>query len=215
MPLFPPNPHSIHPLHKAFYSYHNTKGSLLPEVLGHIWCMLKFKGFSELWEYRCRWSYHSLTELLFSFHYCFHRDHVSSFLLECKHLHSCDADAFICVSSVLSCCYSVTQSCPALWPHGQQHSRLPCPSLSLGACSYSRPLSQWCHPTISCSVIPLFSCLQSFPVLGSFPVSHFFTSGGQSIGASVSASVFPMNIQDWFPLGWTGSFQWIFRTDFL
>ena len=72
------------------------------------------------------------------------------------------------------------------------------------ACSYSCPLSRWCHPTISSSVIPFSSCLQSFPASGSFPVSQFFISGSQSIGASASASVLPMNIQDWFPLRLTG-----------
>ena len=80
--------------------------------------------------------------------------------------------------------------------------RLPCPLPSPGACSNSCPLSQWCHSTISSSVIP-FSCLQSFPALGSFPLSWLFTSGGQSIGASASTSVLPMKIWDWFPLGWT------------
>ena len=90
-----------------------------------------------------------------------------------------------------------------LWPHGLQHARLPCPSPSPRLCSNSCPLSQWCHPTISSSVIP-FSCLQSFPASGSFPTSQLFTSGGQSIGASASASVFPMNIQNWFPLGLIG-----------
>ena len=88
-----------------------------------------------------------------------------------------------------------------LWPHGLQHARLPCPSPSPRACSNSCPLSQWCHPTISSSVIP-FSWLWSFPVSGSFLMSRLFTSGGQSIGAL--ASVLPMNIQDWFPLGLTG-----------
>ena len=92
----------------------------------------------------------------------------------------------------------------SLWPHGLQHARLLCPSPSPGACSNSCPLSQWCHPTISSSVIPFPSCPQSFPASGSFPVSQFFTSGGQSIGVSASASVVPMNIQDWFPLGLTG-----------
>ena len=90
----------------------------------------------------------------------------------------------------------------SLWPHGVQHTRLP--SLSPWACSNSCPSSQWCHPTISSSVVPFF-CLQSFPASGSFPVSQLFTSGGQSPGASASASVLPMNIQGWFPLGWTGS----------
>ena len=92
----------------------------------------------------------------------------------------------------------------SLWPHGLQHARLPCPSPTLGACSDSCPLSQWCHPTISSSANPFSSCLQSFPASGSFPVNQFFSSGGQSIGASALASVLPMNIQDWFPLGCTG-----------
>ena len=97
----------------------------------------------------------------------------------------------------------------SLWPHGLQHTRLPCPSLTPGAYSNSCPLSQWCHPTISSSVVPFFSHLQSFPASGSFPMSQFFPSGGQSIGVSAPASVLPLNIQDWFPLGWTGwmSFQ--------
>ena len=90
-----------------------------------------------------------------------------------------------------------------LRPHGLQHTRLPCPSPTPGACSNSWPLSRWCHPTISSSVVPFSSCLQSFSASGSFPLSHFFTSGGQSIGVSASAFVLPMNIQDWFPLGWT------------
>ena len=90
----------------------------------------------------------------------------------------------------------------SLWPHGLQYARLPCPSPTLWPYSNSCPLNQWCHPIISSS-IP-FSCLQSFPVPGSFPMSQFFTSGSQSIGVSASASVLPMNIQDWSPLGWTG-----------
>ena len=92
----------------------------------------------------------------------------------------------------------------SLRPHGLQHARLPCPSPTPEACSNSHPLSRWCHPTISSSVIPFSSCLQSFPASGSFPMSQFFPSGGQSIRVSVSTSVLPMNIQDWFPLGWTG-----------
>ena len=90
------------------------------------------------------------------------------------------------------------------WSHGLQHAKLPCPSLSLGVCLNSCPSSWWCHPTISSSVVPFSSCLQSFTASGSFQMSQFFASGGQSIGASVSASVLPMNIQDWSPLGWTG-----------
>ena len=88
----------------------------------------------------------------------------------------------------------------SLWPHGLQHARLPCPSPPPEACSNSCPLSQWCHPTTSSSVVPFSSCLPSFPASGSFPMSQFFISGGQSIGASASASVLPMNIQDWFLL---------------
>ena len=95
-------------------------------------------------------------------------------------------------------------SCGSLQPHGLQHARLPCPSASPGACSNSCPSSWCCHPTISSSVIPFSSRLQSFPASGSFPMSPFFTSGGQSIGASASSSVLPVNIQDWFPLGLTG-----------
>ena len=94
----------------------------------------------------------------------------------------------------------------SLQPHGLQHARLPCPSPTPGACSNSCP-SQWCHPTISSSVIPFSSCPQFFPASGSFPVSQFFPSGGQNIGISASASVLPMNIQDWFPLGWTDCFE--------
>ena len=87
-------------------------------------------------------------------------------------------------------------------PHSLQHARLHCPSQSPGTCSNSCPLSQWCHPTISSSVVPFSSHLQSFPTSGYFPMSSLFASGGQSIGASASA--LPINIQDWFPLGLTG-----------
>ena len=99
---------------------------------------------------------------------------------------------------------SVTQLCLSLRSHGLQHTRFPCPSSIPRACSNSCPLSPWCHPTISSSVVPFSSCLQSLPESGSFQMSRFFTSGGQSIGVSASASVFPMNIQHWFLLGWTG-----------
>ena len=91
----------------------------------------------------------------------------------------------------------------SLRPHGLQHARLPCPSPTPRACSNSCPLSPWCHATISSSVVPFSSCLQSFPASGSFLISQFFASGGQSIGALASASVLPMNIQGWFPLGLT------------
>ena len=92
----------------------------------------------------------------------------------------------------------------SLQPHGLQHARIPCPSPIPRACSNSCSSSCWCHPTISSSVIPFSSCLQSFPASGSFQMSQFFSSGGQNIGASASASVLPMNIQDLFLLGWTG-----------
>ena len=93
----------------------------------------------------------------------------------------------------------------SLWPHGLQHARLPCSSPTLRACSNSMVSSSWWsnHPTISSSVVPVSFCLQSFPASGSFPVSQFFASGGQSIGVSASTSVLPVNIQDWFPLGLT------------
>ena len=90
----------------------------------------------------------------------------------------------------------------SFWPHGLQHASPPCPSPTPGVYSNSCPLGGWCHPTISSSVVPFSSCLQSFPASGSFPMSQFFTSGGQSVVVSASASVLPMNIQDWFPLGW-------------
>ena len=92
----------------------------------------------------------------------------------------------------------------SLWPQDLQHDRFPCPSPTPRASSNSCPLSQWYHSTVSSSTVPFSSCLQSFPASGSFQMSQFFTSGGQSIGASASASVLPMNTQDWLPLGWTG-----------
>ena len=107
----------------------------------------------------------------------------------------------------LQTCFSSVQSLSnvglfaTLWT---QHTRLPCPSPTLRAYPNSCPLSQWCHPSISSSVIPFSSCLQSFPASGSFLVSQFFASGGQSIGVSTSISVLPMYTQDWSPLRWTG-----------
>ena len=91
-----------------------------------------------------------------------------------------------------------------LQPHGLQHARPSCPSPTPRVYSNLCPLSQWCHPIISPSVVPFSSSLQSFPESGSYQMSQFFTSGGQSIGVSASASVLPMNIQDWFPIGWNG-----------
>ena len=97
---------------------------------------------------------------------------------------------------------SVMSDC--LRPHGLQNARPSCPSPTPGACLISHPSRWLCHPTISSSVIPFFFCLQSFPASGSFQMSQLLASGGQNSGVSASASVLPMNIQDWFPLGWTG-----------
>ena len=104
-------------------------------------------------------------------------------------------------SSVL---FSRSVMSDSLRPHEPQHARPPCPSPTPRAYPNSCPLSQWCHQTISSSVIPFSSCPQSFPASGSFQMNQLFASGGQSTGVSASASVLPMNIQDWFPLGWTG-----------
>ena len=98
--------------------------------------------------------------------------------------------------------HSVSVMSDSLPPHGLQHARPPCPSPTARVYSNSCPSSRWCHPAISSSVVPFFSCLQSFPASGSFQMSQLFASGGQSIGAS--ASVLPVNIHNWFPLGWTG-----------
>ena len=108
---------------------------------------------------------------------------------------TCHCARFVIVRSL--------KSCLTLWPRWLQLTRLPCPSLFPGVCSYSCPLSWWCHPTLSSSIIPFSSYLKSFPASESFPVSQFFSSGGQSIEASASASVLQMNVQDWLPLGLT------------
>ena len=103
----------------------------------------------------------------------------------------------------------VAQSCRSVvsdsfWPHESQHARPPCPSQAPGGYSNLCPLSRWCHPAISSSLIPFSSCPQSLPASGSFPMSQLFAWGGKSIGVSASASVLPMNTQDWSPSGWTG-----------
>ena len=108
---------------------------------------------------------------------------------------------YICIVYLL---FSHSVMSNSLWPHGLQPTRLPCPSLSSGVCSNSCPLSQWWHPTISSSVTPFSSCPQSFPALGSFTMSQLFASGGQNIAASASASILPISIDGWFPLGLTG-----------
>ena len=118
---------------------------------------------------------------------------------------SCITDALLL--NVMICANSSVQLLSvsdSLWPHGLQHTRPPCPSPAPRVYSNPYPLSRWCHPTISSSVVPISSLLQSFPTSGSFPMSQFIASGGQSIGVSVSVSVLSMNIQDWFPLRWTG-----------
>ena len=115
-----------------------------------------------------------------------------------------DNSIWIGVLNTDFCCCSVTVMSNFLRPHGLQHTRLPCPSPSPGACSNSCPLSRWFHPTILSSIVPFTSCLQSFPAPGFSLISRLFSSGGHSIGASASASVLPMNIQGWFPLGLTG-----------
>ena len=112
-----------------------------------------------------------------------------------------DTNGTFHASSVQFSCSVVSNS---LWPHEPQHGRPPCPSPSPAAYPNSCPLSQWCHPTISSSVVLFSSCPQSFPASGSFPMSQLFVSGGQSIGVSASTSILPMNTQDWSPLGWTG-----------
>ena len=105
---------------------------------------------------------------------------------------------------VVSVQFSHSVVSDSLQPHGLQHARPPCPSPAPRVYPNSCPLSRWCHPTTSSSVIPFSSHLQSFPASGSFPMSQLFASGGQSIGVSASTSVLPMNTQDWSPLGWTG-----------
>ena len=105
-------------------------------------------------------------------------------------------------SSVSSVSHSVMSN--SLWPHELQHTRPPCPSPTPEVYSNSCPSSRWCHPAISSSVVPFSSCLQSLQASGSFSMSQHFAWGGQSIGVSTSASVLPMNTQDWSPSGWTG-----------
>ena len=108
------------------------------------------------------------------------------------------------LTSLLSVQFSPSVTSNTLRPHGLQHVRPPCPSPAPRAHTNSCPLSQRCHPTISSSVVPFSFCFRSFSASGSFQMSQFFTSGGQSVGVSALASVLPMNTQDWFPLGWSG-----------
>ena len=112
--------------------------------------------------------------------------------------------SFVIYHLFISVQFSHSVVSDSLRPHESQHARPPCPSPTPRVYSNSCPLSRWCHPAISSSVVPFSSCPQSFPASGSFPVSQFFSSGGQSIRVSASTSVLPMNTQDWSPLGWTG-----------
>ena len=129
------------------------------------------------------------------------------FIISCVSLWMCSSHKIIllyfhCCS--LFCCSFVSKSLQA---HDLQHARPPCPSPTPRVYPNSCPLSWWCHPTILSSVVPFFSCPQSFPASGCFPMSQLFTWGGQIIGVSASTSVLPMNTQDWSPLGWTGWFS--------
>ena len=117
------------------------------------------------------------------------------------HINTCRVSPESKISSVQ---FSHSVVSDSLWPHGLQHARLPCPSPTTRVCSNSGPSIWWCYPTISSSVIPFSSCLQSFPESESFLMSQLFASGGQSTGVSAPASALLMNIQDWSPLGWTG-----------
>ena len=128
--------------------------------------------------------FHSVFHLSYNF---FHNSHLII------SLHSFSSVQFNC--SIMS---------NSLWPHELQHARPPCPSPTPGVYPNSCPSTQWCHPTISSSVVPFSSCPQSLPASESFPMSQLFAWGGQSTGVSASTSVLPMNTQDWSPLGWTG-----------
>ena len=115
-----------------------------------------------------------------------------------------EAQMKIQFNSVISVQFSHSVVSESLRPHELQHTRPPCPSPTSRVYPNSCPLSRWCHPAISSSVVPFSSCPQVLPASESFPMSQLFAWGGQSIGVSASTSVFPVNIQDWFPLGWTG-----------
>ena len=117
---------------------------------------------------------------------------------------------FVASSSFSSVQFSISVMSDSLWPHGLYHSRLPCPSPTLRVYSNSCPLSQWCHPIISSTVIPFSFCIQSFPASGPFQMSQFFALGGQNIGVSASASVLPMNTQDWWSIQFLSFIEPIF-----
>ena len=129
------------------------------------------------------------------------RSYNSSIFSFLSNLHTAPHSGYTNFSSVQ---FSHSVMSDSLRPHELQHTRPPCPSPTPRVHPKPCPLSQWCHPNISSSVFPFSSCLKSFPASGSFPMSQLFSSGGQSIGVSASASVLQMNTQDWFPIGWTG-----------
>ena len=160
--------------------------SCIPGTRG---CVDVLKQWNYIWSSSCSWS-HRLVKLTVIHYY---------------------SPRSICLQSVQ---FSHSVVSDSLRPHRLQHARLPCPSPAPGACSNSCPLNWWCHLTISSSVILFSSRLQSFPASGSFPTSWLFTSGGQSTGASASASVLPVNIQDWFPLELTGLISFNTRKTF-
>ena len=135
---------------------------------------------------------------------CFWDPPISQFLGSGKNMNLLNKISLFLGNVLSSVQFSCSVVSDSLRHHGLQQARLPCPSPTPIACSNSRPLNWCCHPTISSSVVPFSSHLQSFPASGSFPISQFFESGGQRIGVSASTSVLPMNIQDWFPLGLTG-----------
>ena len=166
----------------------NLKLVLIPKVSVLTWYKL-------LWFFWCWYGYITV---------CCVTSFLSFFLLF-KHFTFLHLPQKLCLAFIHTFVTFVVQSCS----HGLQHDRLPYPSPSPGACSNSRPLSWWCHPTISSSVIPFSSCFQSSPAAGSFPTSQLCASGSQSIGASVSASVLPMNIQDLFPITYILHSLWL------
>ena len=169
--------------------------------------LIKFssvQSLSHIWLFVTPWTAACQSSLSFTVCWSLLRLLSTESMVPSNHLMFC-----LIYSSWRSWCDSSAQfSCSvmsdSLQPQRLQHARLPCPSPTSGACSNSCPLSRWCQPTISSSVIPFSSRLQSFLASESFPLSQFFASGGQSIRVSASASVLPMTIQDWSPLGWTG-----------
>ena len=165
-------------------------------IISDVWAFIESRLFSHI-RYLTQWEgiYQSVSKILFIPSAIF-------FAFSCftKWILSNQYQSFF---DIVCCCCFLSHVW-FLWRHELQHARFPCPLPFPGACSNSCPLTHWCHQTISSSVTTFSSCLQSFSSSESFPISQLFASGGQSIGASASASVLLMNIQDWFPLGCTG-----------